>query len=555
MRGFLSWHLGIVLVIALLLALSSEVAMRPAGHSAASSLASDPHTLIVARDISDGKTMDPGRMYEFTSAAMASNVYEQLVTYRGKDVSHPQKMLATSWTISDGGRVFTFHLRHGVRFSNGDPMTASDVVFSYRRLGYLNDNPAFLMGATQVGKKITIYQVRALNKYTVQFTLPAPDVSFLAALADVNFGVLDAKVVREHGGDDSPEAATKDKATAWLNEHSIGTGPFMMTQWVRGASGQIVMKRNPYYWGKRPYLNEIIFQGVTNATTQRLEVSRGTVDIAANIDIDGARMLHSDPNVKVITGNTLDLVYIGMTTNPKISKPLSNPLVRQAVRHALDYNGIINGLLSGVGTQPNSMIPVGLLGNSPAVNVKLRPQTDLTLARALMKKAGYPHGFAVTMYYDGGVTFDGVSYDLLAPKVAHDLGQIGIKVKLNPEQDTVLLPAYRAGKLPMVLYNWGVDFPDPNDFAGPFSPGGGPAKRMWYTWDHRLTDLVTRADSVSNPKTRARLYLKIQQIWLKESPWVGVVQPKGIVVLHRGVTGYTYSPMFQNDFRYVKKSG
>jgi ABC-type transport system substrate-binding protein len=158
------------------------------------------------------------------------------------------------------------------------------------------------------------------------------------------------------------------------------------------------------------------------------------------------------------------------------------------------------------------------------------------------------------MAYDGGVTYSGVPYDLLAPKVAHDLAAIGITVKLDPMQDTVLLPAYRAGKLAMVLYNWGVDFPDPNDYAGPFSPGGGPAKRMWYTWDAGMTQLVTAADATSNRARRVSLYHQIQSTWLNEGPWVGVVQPQGIVVLHKGISNYVYSPMFPDDYRFVKKT-
>lgn len=554
MKGPISRALTLGVAPVLLVASFVGAALPSASRTAAAPLASSSKTLVVARDLSDGKTMDPGRSYEFSASAMEQNVYDELVTYRGSNTDTPVPDLATSWKISKNAKVFTFHLRHGVRFSNGDPMTAQDVVFSYRRLGYLNDNPAFLMGATSVHNKVVIDKVVALGKYTVKFTLPVSDVSFLAALSDVNFGVLDAKVIRAHGGVDTPNAATADHATNWLNDHSAGTGAFVLTNWTRGASGQIVLKRNPHYWGHKPSLNQIIFQGITDATTERLEVSRGTVDIAQNIDIDGAKILKSDPSVHVVTGNTLDLVYMGMTLSPKVSKPLSNAKVRQAVRDALDYNGIVKGLLSGVGTQPNSMVPVGMLGNSPSFNNQIKPKQNIAAAKRLMKQAGYAKGFTVSMAYDGGVTFDGVSFDLLAPKVAHDLSAIGITVKLHPMQDTVLLPAYRAQKLAMVLYNWGVDFPDPNDYAGPFSPGGGPAARMLYTRDTKLQKLVAAADATTNRARRTALYHQLQHTWLREGPWVGVVQPKGIVVLHKGISGYVYNAVLSSDFRNVKKS-
>ena len=539
-------------VLTLLLTLSIGTALRPVGHTTAAPLAADPRTLLIARDISDAKSMDPGRFYEFTAEDMARNVYEMLVSIHGTDVAHPRPELATSWKITGGGKIFTFNLRHDVRFSTGNPVTANDVAFSYRRLGYLNDNPAFLMGAS--GKPVTINGVEAVGKYTVRFTLPTPDVSFLSALTTPNFGVLDSKVLKANGGDDSPDAATKDKATDYLNSHSLGTGPFVLTNWTRGGAGQIVLKPNKYYHGKKPSLTQIIYKGVTNATTQRLEVSRGTVDVATNIDIDGAKALRKDKNVTVLTGNTLDLIYMGMTTSADVSKPLSDKRVRQAVRYAIDYNGIVHSLLSNVGTQPNSMIPVGLLGNDTATNNKLKPKHDVAKAKALLKAAGYPDGFSIKLSYSGGVTFDGISFDLLAPKIAHDLAAIGINAQLDPQQASVLLAAYRAQKIAMILFNWGVDYPDSNDFAGPFSPGGGPAKRMWYTWDANMTKLVTQADSTSNSAKRASLYRQIQRIWLDEGPWVGVVQPRNIMVLHKGVAGYVYSPEYKNDFRTVHKS-
>jgi peptide/nickel transport system substrate-binding protein len=176
-----------------------------ARYSAAAPLAADLHTLVVGRDLSDLKTLDPDRQYETTAAIVTGNIYDPLVGVRGNDVTHPRPVLATRWTISPDNRVYTFYLRHGVRFSNGDPLTAADVVSSYRRLGYLDDNPAFLMGAHVVGKSVVIDQVKALGPYTVQFTLPSPDASFLAALTTIsNFGVLNARVLRAHGGDDSP---------------------------------------------------------------------------------------------------------------------------------------------------------------------------------------------------------------------------------------------------------------------------------------------------------------------------------------------------------------
>jgi peptide/nickel transport system substrate-binding protein len=298
-------------------------------------------------------------------------------------------------------------------------------------------------------------------------------------------------------------------------------------------------------------MDKVTYQNVKDAAQQRLLVEKGSVDIAKDINIQEAQTLLHDPNVKVIHGDTLNLIYMGMTTEASVSKPLSDARVRLAIRYALDYDGILKGLLKGVGTRPNSMIPVGMLGNGPATNNGLLIHQDIAKAKSLLAAAGYPNGFTVPMNYDGGVTYDGVSYDPLAAKVQNDLAQVGIKVTLVPQEDTILLTAYRAQKLAMVLYNWGVDYPDPNDYAGPFSPGGGPAKRMWYTWDSALTGIVNAADSTTDVAKRTALYRQVQQTWLKEGPWIGLVQPQNIVVLGSNVKGYTYNAVFPYNFRTV----
>src|SRR6185437_14598333 len=311
--------------------------------------------------------------------------------------------------------------------------------------------------------------------------------------------------------DDSVNAAKLDKATTFLDGQSAGTGAFTMTNWTRNS--QIVMERNPNYWGPKPFFSKIIFQNQIDSAQQRLLVQRGAVDAAMNINLQQVTPLLHDSSVKVVTGNTLDLIYIGMTLNPAVSKPLSDARVRQAIRYALDYDGILKGLLKGVGTRPNGMIPVGMVGNDSASNNSLLIHQDLAKARSLLAAAGYANGFTVNMNYDVNTTFDGVTFDPLAAKIQNDLAKVGIKVNLVPQQDTILLTAYRAQKLQMVLYNWGVDYPDPNDYAGPFSPGGGPAKRMWYVPESNpgLLNTVQLADTTTDLAKRTALYRAVQQ--------------------------------------------
>jgi len=500
-------------------------------------------TLLITRNLSNTTTMDPGRFYESTPNAMATNCYDTLVTFHGSNTTTPQADLADRWTISQGGRVFTFHVRHGVHFASGHLLTATDVVFSYNRFKYLHGSPSFLISSATT--------IRALDTYTVRITLSAPDVSFLAALADNNFGVLDSELVKAHGGDASPAAFRKDQATAFLDTQSAGTGAFQMTNWTPNV--QIVLDRNPNYWGARPPMDKIVFENQESPAAQRLLVQRGVVDVAMDLDLPQAQVLRHVSSVQVITGSTLDLTYIGMTTSMTRSVALADKRVRQAIRYAIDYEGILQGPLGGRGERPNSMIPVGMLGNSRSINARLLIHRDLAKARALLKTAGYAHGFSVKLSYDANTTADGVAFDPIASKLRHDLAQVGITVILDPQQNATLLPAYRAQELQMILYNWGVDYPDSNDYARPFSPGGGPATRLFYTTSWKLTEWVNQADASTSARQRAALYEAIQKIWLDESPWIGLVQPQNIIALAKGLKGYVYSPVLPSNFRLVSR--
>ena len=136
----------------------------------------------------------------------------------------------------------------------------------------------------------------------------------------------------------------------------------------------------------------------------------------------------------------------------------------------------------------------------------------------------------------------------------NDLARVGIKVTLDPEQFAPLLAALRAQKVPMVLWLWGSDYPDPNDYAGPFSPGGSGAKRLFYTWDTHLTALVNQADSTADNTKRAALYHTIERTWLDESPWAPLVQPQTIVVIGSNLKGYRYAiSTIGCNFRAVRK--
>jgi len=486
-------------------------------------------TLIVVRNIDDYVTNDPSRQYEYSAQMWDQSSYDTLVTVEAPDFTKIQPKLAERWEISPDGLTYTFHLHSGAKFDSGNPVTAADVRFSMRRLKYLEDNPSFFMDPVK--------DVQAVDATTVKVTLSAPDASFLAALAAPPTGILDSKTVMAHGGTDADSAKTTDKATSWLNEHSAGSGPYMIAAFTKFE--QTVLERNGSYWGPKPYFAKIVFLHVKDGTTQEEMVARGDADVAQDFDADIVAKVTPGPRLKIVEGLSMNQVYMAVNTNPQVSKELSDKRVRQAISYAIDYDGIIKGLIRGAGVRPPGMIPLGILG----VDLKQARQHDAAKAKALLAEAGYTNGFAIKLNYWTSPLL-GVPPEPLAAKLQADLGAAGIKVTLEPKERSVMITEYRQGKPQLMLASWSPDYLDPHPWADAFYRKGGPAaKRVSYD-DSKAVDLVARGDRELNPTKRSAIYQDLTQVALDDVPFIMLIQPKSFVGVNPSIKGYAIHPIW-----------
>src|SRR5580693_1404803 len=213
------------------------------------------------------KTLDPARMFEPTGLMIDHAIYDTLLTYKGSNVSTPVPDLATSFTASADAKTYTFTLRKGVTFANGDPVTASDVVYSLTRTKNIEGNPSFLMAGITA---------TAPNASTVVLTSQTPNTAIPAIVTNPALGIVDAKVVTADGGDDSVKAVTADKAEAKLNTVSAGSGPYTLTSF--STTSEVDLTANPRYWGPKPKYAKIVIRNV-EASVQKLDVLRGESQI------------------------------------------------------------------------------------------------------------------------------------------------------------------------------------------------------------------------------------------------------------------------------------
>ncbi|MBN1317353.1 MAG: hypothetical protein JXA42_17860, partial [Anaerolineales bacterium] len=233
-------------------------------------------TLVVGNDLSSAYSMDPQNHMAMPAGVANAASYETLVRISADNWYDPAPFLAESWDISEDGLTYTFYLRPDVIFASGNPLTAEDVRFSLMRLRNLQGDPAGFIGMMD--------SVRVLDDLAVEVVLKYPSASFINTLGTTYLEILDSLVVKEHGGTDSEDASETDTATTWLDQNSAGSGPFILTRWT--PRYEIVLEKNPNYWGEPAKVDRIIFRQVDDPSTAFQMVQLGDMDMILRADLD-----------------------------------------------------------------------------------------------------------------------------------------------------------------------------------------------------------------------------------------------------------------------------
>jgi peptide/nickel transport system substrate-binding protein len=495
-------------------------------------------TLVWYSDISDLISLDPGVVYEFSGTLLAHNSYETLVKFEGADLATIKPGLAQSWDIKDTGTTFdiNFKLKTGQKFASGNPITADDVVYSFQRAIKLNKSPAFLF--TDIAQ-LKAESVKASDASTVVVSLPktASTQGFLSILTFTIGGIVDSKEVKtkESGG---------DFGSAYLLNHSSGSGPFVIDHWTKDS--EVLLKANPNYGGTKPTLSAVLVKHVPESTNQQFALEKGDADIAKNLSPQQIKALQGKAGVTTASGNSLQLVYVGMNAT---FKPLDNVDVREALRTAVDYDGIVNGLLSGNAKKVQDIVPAGLAGYNDATPF----QADVTKAKALLAKAGQT-SFTLELLVPTGPAPGGAQWSDIAAKLKDDWSKIGVTANIKQTTQAELLTTYRAQKGQLVLILWGPDFPDPDANVGPFTDYNAKSIAYRNGWnDATSAEAARKAAVITDPASRAAAYKQITDYVLHNGPYVILYQPTAQFGLRSNVKGFVWSPVDWTDFASISK--
>src|SRR5881628_1851078 len=533
-----------VLALALLVAAACAPATTPGASAAPPAASAAPtaggaaSTLVYYADVSDLISLDPAIAYEFSGVLLVHNAYETLVKFEGADLSNIKPGLAQSWDIKDAGANWdlTFKLKSGGKFASGNAITADDVVYSFQRVLKLNKSPAFLF--TDIAQ-IKESSIKASDASTVVISLPktASPQGFLAVLTFTIGSVVEAKDVKakETGG---------DSGSGYLLDHSSGSGAFVIDNWTKNS--EVQLKANPNYTGSpKPALGGVLVKHVPESTNQQFALEKGDADIARNLGAQQITALQGKQGVVTTTGNSLQLVYVGMNVTVK---PLDNVNVREALRTAIDYDSIVKDLFKGGAKKVQDIVPAGLAGYNESTPF----QADVNKAKSLLQQAGQT-AITLELLVPTGPAPGGVAWADLAAKLQSDWKNIGVTVNIKQTTQADLLGTYRAQKGQLVMILWGPDFPAPDANVGPFTDYKAKSIAYRNGWDDKIADKGREAALITDTSKRAAAYKDITDYVLHNGPYVILYQPTEPFGLRSNVKGFVWSPMDWTDFASISK--
>lgn len=540
-KKFMAMTLGLVMALSLVACgggsdSGSSTTKETASAESGESTNAGSNTVVVAMG-SGFSTLDPGYVYEKYPPLIVNACYETLFKfYDNEGAAEP--CLVDTYEFSEDALTLTVTLKDGITFASGNPMTSADVMFSINRCKNLQGNPSFICD--------TIESMEAPDEKTVVFHLTQPDSAILSKLTYSSTAVLDSEVVKANGGTDAEDAATADTAQAYLDTTSAGSGMYVMTSYT--PDEEVVLEKNPNYWGEATNVDKYIIKIQPDSNTQMMTLSTGDIDVAMNMTDDTMAELAGVENVEMINGATKTVGFVMMNMNEEYGGPVSNPTVQKAIRKALDYTGIQTIIGEGTLT-PYSIIQSGFMGSK---GEREADYANLEEAKALLTEAGYADGFDVDLTVCD-LDMEGVALTDLAQKVKDDLSQIGINVNIVSQPWAAGYgDDYRDGKLGFTVMYWGTDYNDPN-VQLEFLPGASVGLRAGWTTEmnSELAALYQEAMKATDNDARIAVLEQIQDMTYEDGPFIMIAQAPAHIGYNTRLEGVAISDPYALDLTLI----
>ena len=436
--------------------------------------------------------------------------------------------LAQSWTAT--GKVWTFKLRPGVKFSDGSPLTAADVVFTLNRIGKVPNSPSSFKVYLQ-----KIEKVEAVDPLTVRITTSDP-----YPLLPTNMASLPIMSSKAAAG-----PAPEGKTTTELNAGNglVGAGPYKFVSWKRGS--ELVFERNPYYWGPKPAWDRVIYRPISNPAARVAALLAGDVDLIEDPPTDDLDRLQKDPKLTVVTKASNRIIYVALDqhgapspgiqgTNGK--NPLLDKRVREALSLAIDRQALVARTMSGVATPAGQLLPYPMFGASK--NLANAPKADPERGKALLKEAGYPDGFTIVLGTPNGRYINDVK---VAQTIAAMWTRIGVKTTIDANAPAVFFKNRDAYAYSAYMAGWGTSTGEMSNTLLSLlvtpnkEKGQGTTNRSRYS-NPAMDKLVIDSGSVMDDAQRAAMLAKASEMAMADYAMLPIQFEHSVWAMKKGIS-------------------
>ena len=456
------------------------------------------------------------------------NIFDRLVDVEvGTDGnSKIVPSLAESWDISDDGLEYTFHLRQGVKFHNGNDFTAEDVAYTFHRMLTVEGgvNTEFIdqiKGADELlaGETDTLEGVEVVDDYTIKVTLKEPFAGFLASISSPGVSIYDSEATEAAGDQFGMDPAV-----------TVGTGPFEFSSW--SFNNQLVLTRNEDYWKGASGLPGVVIKIIPDTETQSMMFESGELDI---LDLDYAadsadRFTETYPD-QIVQGPRVGIVYFTMNFN---KEPFQDVRVRKAVQMSIDRQAILDALYGGRGQVEQGIFPHGLIGFNPdQEEIKYDPEA----AKALLAEAGYADGFDMEIAADSSASD---TMTMALEIVSDQLAEVGIRAEIKNYDESTWLETRKSGELGSFMSTWSADYNDPDNFIYTFFGNEEKTRIRSINYpDTEVMERVAKARTIVNEDERLAEYKALEEKLIHEdAAWVPMFSRLHLFAVSKRVHGF-----------------
>ncbi|MEM2940115.1 MAG: ABC transporter substrate-binding protein [Thermoproteota archaeon] len=520
---------GIVVVIIAIAAIAGYFLLRPPEEKKEEEKES---LLIMGTTDSVESCLDPARAYDFFGWEIIQSLGSGLVEYRPGATGAAEDIvpaLATSWSVSEDGRVWTFNLRQGVKFDDGTEFNATHVKYTFDRGINIADEDGPFVG---IGYGDIIENVTVVSAYVVKFYLKIPFSAFLSLLACQASYIVDPKYAPF-------DAVVEYKEGDARGSHPMGLGPYVLTKWERvaGKDTEMRLEANPNYWnatGGYPKTKKIIIKFYADSAGLALAINAGEIDIAfRQLSATDVNNLKTKTHLKVWEGTGAFIQYLVLQTK---RPPFDNPKIRQAVAAAINRTAIVETVFLGQVQKLYSMIPVGMFSHKASFLELGDPNYALT--RELLSQLGYDENNKLTfkLWYETSGHYP--QSPQLAQMLKSSLEASGvISVELEGRDWAAYRVSRRNEEMDAYILGWYPDYIDPDDYIYPFLHSSGGS---WIHHNYNNTQmdrLIEWARGNTTQSARENLYEQIQDLMVDDCPIIPIYQGSAWAVTKQDVKG------------------